>query len=637
MVRMGLSLREQQSVLTASGQNVNLNDATSINEVLKRRQRWQASALDAADACPEINYSVEWLSGICSRVTLYAAEMPEEKDAPPKRTDNSDAIEVFEKLGTFDQRAELQRDIAQQLLITGEPYMIGQVEAGDEEWSVHSVEEVQPSGDTVRIIDAPFDDKYHDLDPRNSTWVRMWRRSPRYRSLATSHLKPLLETVEELLGWDAASRAAGRNRLTMAGLLGIPDNCEVPAEEDDPPDYTGSERFVARIFNAMITAIRNPASATAAVPIVFTYPANESGTSGVHYVDIERPQDDLLERRTERCLSRLARGMNVPPEVVEGLAQATHWGGGLVQDSAYREHGEPLVMLMVNALTVAYFRKRLVKRGVANPNKYLIWFDNSNLVSKPDMGQAADRGAELLMIGPAAWRRERGFNETDAPTPEEEKRMIEILTITRGKTPMQQEPVNPTKPDEPEDDTTVPKENRPGDRTPREQRAVTTRTKGQPLLSSANGRLSVSPADALAIRLQTFGDMAIRRAIERAGAKLRSLANKNPTYKSTIKNTTNETVALTLGRETVTKLDRLDRLFDGSFDHVPAFFIDMAVKTWVELHDEAPPRDSIRKAAQQFTADLRNRAASLLFEPVGFDSTLEGSEVLKSLMAVGML
>lgn len=653
LMRMGLRSFEnaQHRPLMASGEKVNLDDVNAINAVLNRRQRWQIQALDANDACPEVNYGIEFLSGICSRVTLYAATMPSEKDAAPIRTGNSDAISNVEQLGSFVERAEIQRDMATQLLITGEPYLIGQRESSDERWSIASVEEVHPDGDTVRITDSPFDESPERLDPRNSTWIRMWRRSPRYRSLATSHIKPLLETIDELLGWDAAARAAGRNRLTMAGLLGIPSDCEVPAEEDDPPEFSGSERFVRRVFNAMVTAIRNPSSAAAAVPIVFSYTAKDSGKSGVEFISVDRPQDALLESRTERCLGRLGSGLNVPPEVLTGLGGATHGASGSIKDSAFREHGEPLVILMCNALTIAYHRPRLIKAGMSpeEAKKEFLWFDKSKLIERPDMGQAADRGAELLMIGPAAWRRERGFSETDAPTPTEEKRMIEILTITRGRGGSNSpDPLNPTKPDAPQDPERATGENAPDDHPPRGRRAndspaVTNRGKGQQLLSSAdlalnghtNGSALLFPEQALAIRLQMFGDMTIRRALERAGNLLRSLAN--PQQKSSIKSVPSDRVALTLGREVVNKLDKRNALFEGSFDAVPSFYVDMVVKTWAQLSSEAPPRDTIRTAASNFTKLLRERAAELLFEPPGLDPVVEGPDILQSFMFLEMI
>lgn len=648
-MRMGLREFENANpprTMVASGQNVNLDDVNSINEVLRRRQRWQPQAIDAIDACPEANYGVEYLAGICSRVTIFAAEVPPEKDASPQRVTDERPIQLVENLGSYVERAELQRDIATQMLITGEPYLIAQKDSDQSEnWTVHSIEEVQPDGNTIRVLDAPFDENPTRIDPRNGTWVRMWRRSPRYRSLATSHVKPILDSVEELLGWDAAARAAGRNRLTMAGLLGIPDDCEVPAEEDDPPEYTGSERFVRRIFNAMVTAIKNPSSAAAAVPITFTYPRHDSGKSGVDYIAVERPQDQLLEDRTDRSLRRISQGLNVPVEVISGLGQATHWGGGAIEESTKKEHAEPLLILICNALTIAYFRPRLLKMGVSQEDakRWLIWYDDSKLVDRPDMGQAADQGAQLLMIGPKAWRRERGFSESDAPTAAEEERMLKILTITRGRIPPGggDPGINPSDQPKPADPNAPPQQNAPGERTPTDMPPVTNRGKGQQVNQNGSGPVGagkhLAAQDVLAIRLQTFGDMTVRRALERAGARLRSLANKNQTYKDAIRNVPAEQVAMTLGRETVTKLDKPDAIFAGAFEHVPAFYVDMCVKAWSELSDNAPPRDTIRKGAALFTRKLSERAAELLFEPPGFDPVIDGGVVLQTMMMLEMV
>lgn len=626
MVRLGL--RDfNRGTLVAAGAEVDLKDSSAIQSVLNRRQQWQKQAFDALDACGELSYGTYFLAGLIGRLTLFVAEQPEFKDSEPAATTNKEAISVLERLGTKVERSEIQRDLTTQILVPGECYLVGRKEPdGDEVWEVRSIEEIQASGAAVTLRNAPNDEKPIVLNPDTDTWIRIWHRSPRYASQATSHVRPILDAIDELIWWDAAARARAKNRLADAGAWGIPNDIEAPEEKDDDPKLSGAQRFAKRFFQSMLNTISNPGSSSAAVPLVFTYPANDLRKSGMEYIPMKRTSDDLLEKRTDRALKRIAQGMNLPVEVLFGMGRAAHWTGGEIEQSVFREHVAPLAELIVNALTVAYLRPILREMGVDNPEKYLIWYDASQLIARPDMSQAADKGAELLMIGPPAWRRTRGFSESDKPTPEEEKRMLEILTITRGRTG----PVNPTgvsqtpPPDNPNAQPTKPAA--PSEHPPKEQPAVTNKTKGQPVLASVtNGH-----TDVLLAQLQILGDEKIRRALEKAGNKLRTRANKNERYKTTIKGAATEKVASLLGRDAVVKLG-CDDLFDGSFDTVPAQFVALCRRV-----PELSKLDLsvLNQAGRVFTQSLLIAASEALYKPPTYADYILPQEKIESAMKV---
>jgi hypothetical protein len=606
--------------IIASGQEIDLSSTTAVATVLARRQRWQYQALDATEACPQVSYGISQLAGAISRLRFYVADKPKLKDAPPDPTTNEQAAGIIDQLGSVVDRAMLQFRITEQFLITGEPYLI-YIKSKDA-WEVRSIEEVFPASFTmpdgtsrpsIAVKDSPQDSQPVVLAPSSDTWIRLLHQSPRWSSLATSQLKPLLDIIDELVWWSNNGLATVQNRLAVNGALGVPNSLEAPIESEEDAKFSGSERFIRKWYERGLATIRNPGKASAKLPFLFSYPDNDQRKSGLEFIDMHRTSDDLMEKRVATCLQAIAQGMNLPPEVVLGMQSgsgSSHFTLQAIEESLFIQHVEPVAILIVHALTQAFLRPVLRKMGVADPNDYLVWYDASNLMAKPDMSQAADFGVQNVLINGEWWRKTRNFPESAKPSPEEAAAMIEILQVTRGRIPPgggQDGSVNPS--DNPELPPATPdKTIVPGEHPPKQQDAVTARGKGKPAITkpiaaSSNGHRT--DADVLLAQLQILGDEKVRRALEKAGNKLRSRANKNTNYKNAIKSCASEDIARTLGREACTKLG-IDDLFDGCFDTTAAQFRVLASSV------EAP----MKECSMRFVDGLKLIAAEKLFTPL---------------------
>lgn len=564
--------------LIASAQNIDLDDGAAIQSALNRRQQWQKQAFDAEEVCAPLSYAVTYQAALMSQLVLFGAEQPDNTDAEPIRTENTQVQSVVDRLGNMVARAEIQRLLTRQLCLPGEAYLVcikpdtsrPPSYRDAETWEIRSIEEASYEGGTLVLRDSNQDEQPLVLSrEKGDTWIRIWLRSDRFRGLATSQTRPLLDVVDELMWWDAAARARAKSRLSDAGAWGIPQDIETIAETEEELELSGSDRFVKKFQAAHIASINDPGGSEAAAPILFTYPPNEQRKSGVEPLVLERPQDEMLKERTELCLNRIAQGVNVPNEVVKGIGESGRWSGGEVSESTFRDHGKPTGIVLCNALTIAVMHPILRAMNVPNWQKYMFWFDASNLISHPDIAQGADRGLELLTIGPPAWRRARGFKESDKPTPEEREEMIDVLQKVRGRTPMQQAPVDPSTED-PEKSPRAPDGiTEPGQHPSENDRATTNRGKGQPFVSSSNGHDPGYHTQVFILR--EIAEEHVRRALEKAGNRLRSRANKSPSYKEAIRTTPSSFVAATLGREAVTKLG-VDDIFEGCFDDLGSAF-----------------------------------------------------------------
>jgi hypothetical protein len=621
--------RADQPALIAAAQNVELGNDKAVEAVLKRRQQWQKRAFELNEAVGEINFTVEENASLLGRLPIYAAEIPTEQDGRPERTDDSEVQQVVDDLGNYAQRADIQHDLGAQLQVTGECYLVGIAPRSNDDdfrYEIASIDEIDTehtikggsSRKTVKLLGWNEDGSDLILDNPDDTFVRIWRRSLRKKQEATSHVRSILDAAEELLWWDAAAIAAAKSRLALAGLVGVPSNLELPPEAD-PRTSNGNQRFINHVLSVMMKTIGNPRDAAAAVPIVFSYPFNDQMRSGVEKIEWDRPQDELLDKRTDRALLRIAQGLNAPIETVTGIGNATHWSGGLIERGQFDKHVKPDAILMVNALTTAYLHPVLREMG-KDVSKYIVWFDETPLILNQNQTRDTIRLVELGEASGRAARRVVGLSESDKPTDEEKEQLLEFMRAAKqggfDKDALIEDPQRPEDVDDP--DTLPPSQpEAPSKQRPVEP-PVATRRRGA---ASANSTVSTNGHghDILVAQLQVMADATIRRALEKAGNRLVTRARKNPAYKAAISGTKQELVASVLGREAVIKLG-IDSLFDGCFDSVHQRLVALAHPHFDITTDFAP-------ASASLTASIRESSAHFLFNAPTDDLLIESSTI----------
>lgn len=663
--------RRNQPALLASGESVNIASDSAVQAVLKRREEWQKQAGEAFDACGEIHNGVTQLADLMSRLVVFPAKKPSSKDAQPERDDDEVAKKTADRLGSIVDVSQLLYDMTMHLVLIGETELLGvqprpEFDLPTETWMAYSHMEIEKSeyiaddGSIKRSVSIPdfFEGQPLILDPdRGDTWIRVWRPHPLRKSRADSHVRPLLGAVDELVWWDHAAESAAKNRLILNGAVGVPTNLELPREANEPANLSGASRFMRRLYNTAIKTLRNPGSASSALPIFYTYPWNESGKSGLDVTVFERQQDELLELRSDRSLRRIAQGFPLPVESFFGFGNASQFGSREISETKFRENVEPFALFLFSALTRSWYQSILRDSGVEDWRDRLLWYDTSNLVVHPDITQGADKGFEYGNISGEAWRRVRGFRESDKPKDAEKVEMLEWLRGLRGRDEKPKADDADRSPDEPTDQTPH------GTHAPVEKDGAPVRGKGQPVLASTNGhththanlgrRLAEIDADLLS-RVQVMTDSAMRRALEKAGNKLKNRANKNVKLKQALRGVAAEEVAMSLGREAVIALG-MDDLFSDCFENVPRLFIN-----WMDKASEAAfvaaglTPDKRKDAAYQLACgtdeasailvrDLREHAATLLFDqatskipqPEADDLLVPASIVRKAIAVAG--
>jgi hypothetical protein len=130
-------------------------------------------------------------------------------------------------------------------------------------------------------------------------------------------------------------------------------------------------------------------------------------------------------------LERILTAIDVPKDVVSGLASVKYANAIHINESLYRAHVEPLALLICDSITQVYLTPMLKAYGVPSEvvDKLVFWYDPSEIVIKPDRSQAADSGWDRKAISGRAWRNAHGFSEGDKPTTDE---LLTRIALERG-------------------------------------------------------------------------------------------------------------------------------------------------------------------------------------------------------------
>lgn len=421
--------------ITASAALVDLRNKKEIESIGKRRQtdKWQAEAWDYYDLIGEVKASANLIANVLSRINLYPAYVEDAASIPS----NINSVEGLEEgLQKYAEdslfllesgnggTAGLLRDAALNLFVVGECWLVKEPAKTPYEadrWQIRSVDEIinTTGKDATAAIKPRRDSKPADYTylPRNQFISRIWRSHPRYSDEADSSMRGLLDICDELLLMGRTSRATAKSRLN-AGMLFIPDGITNMTQSDsDDPEVDDEDSFEEQLIDAMVTPIADEASASAVVPLVVRGP--EDMGEKIKFIKFERTIDPQIIARSEKLLDRILAGLDIPLDVAKGLSGVKYSNAILIEEQLYKAHIEPLVLMIVDCLTIGFLRPYLRATGMFPEdqiNKTVIWYDPSAITAKPSKAEAATTGYGIGAVSKAAWRRYNGFAESDAPS-----------------------------------------------------------------------------------------------------------------------------------------------------------------------------------------------------------------------------
>ena len=561
------------------------------------QERWQSDAWDVYDQVGEVKQATNFIADVVGGVRLFIGLREDPEAEPmPAPTGTAGALEaegVLERLRTGSAHGGLGGLLTgsvRNLKVTGDCWLVGisakpadpmadpPTPEREERWDVKSIDEVEikESGE-VTLKDTPGTggQKWKVAgakgvdpdDPDAVLLIRVYNRHPRFGGLADSSLRAALTECDELLMLSRAIRSAARSRFAGAGILAIPSELDLPGgpEEGDEGDDPEVTPLMRRLAQAMVEAVSDEGNPDSLVPLLLMGPGEL--LEKIQHIDFGQQFDPEARAIRAEILGRLGSILDIPVEQLTGIAKVNHWGAWQIDGASWARYGQPTTRLIVESWTEGLLWPALDEANVdrAAARKLVIWFDPADAIMDPDESKTADELFDRAAISWDAYRQRKGASDDEAPTDEELDRRSE-LGLLRGPggnpaQPGQQGPPNDGETPEGPDAGARPSTN--GHR-PASVTAAATDPLGRRLMEiDRNCRA----------RLEEAAEAALFRALQRAGAKVKSKAQGNPNISAAIAEVPNHRVCERLSPAILAamELSEDDLLAGGVDDMGPRF------------------------------------------------------------------
>lgn len=594
--------------LTASGEQVDLSDKQLTQKIHRQRAPWQQLAWNYRELIGELGSGIEYEANIVSKVHYVVGQVSDEDEPTLPTSDEYKlpdhvrhaAQEALDAL-PFRNGYAFTGVLSTCLRVTGEAWLHGRTEKRREVWSVLSSDEVTPVNNTLGIVDMPGTPP-RPVDKSKEVLLRLWKPHPRWKRLADSPLRRMLDTCEDIVLIGRELRAAARSRVAANGILLVPNELSVVRKPDG-----GSDDFQTELEMTLLAPIANEGDAGAVVPVVLKGPAEL--LEKVRHITLQREDAPQLIEKLESALRRLREGMDMPPDAGQSVADMNHWSAWSVSQENWKNYLEPHTRLIVDSLTEAYLRPSLMMPagkggwGLSEDEADLVqvWYDAGNVTENAnralDARELYDRGE----VGGEYLRTSHGASKGDAPTDEEMRRMItwkasqsmspEVVQAliaqaiggdgvsVNGQPAPTPRAIEVSRPESSGETTSgMPTSGTSGTQpTQPVPQGVVGAANPQRVLDSVRLLSGDRLADierALRDRLVVAADDALVRALEKAGSRVRaSLQQKDKTLAADVKGLAAEDVCPLVGESRIAELGiREDALLGRAFDYLAKKF-----------------------------------------------------------------
>lgn len=431
----------QPRTLQAAAARIALGDKKAKITV-KPPANWQEEAFAYCATVPELKHAQLFVGNSISKIRIFAAyresdssdvepiEITSEESPVPPAIQAQAVAEVARLRSELGGQAALLRRAGMNLDSVGEGYLVGwaadPVNGTPEEWQWCSIREVTKKSDKFFVLAGPGDKKGREITEAD-TIIRIWEQDAEWASQADCAMRGVLGEAKilQVLSQQVlaqAMRASSNGFFTLPNELSFGPDDEVEPEGDDEQVADPFEEAMEKVF---MGPIEDPSDPNSVQPGLLRGPAEYLKAEYMRHITFwSKDVDDSLEQKIEARVKRMARGINLPVEVVMGLAETTYANAKQVDQDTFEDYLQPRVELIVDGLTIGFLRPNLRDAGTAEEwvDRIVIWYDASSLIGQPDTEKNAIEAHRNFLIGDPAARAALGFSEQDAPTP------LEVLT-----------------------------------------------------------------------------------------------------------------------------------------------------------------------------------------------------------------
>ncbi|MCP4897321.1 MAG: hypothetical protein GY906_10155 [bacterium] len=431
----------KRSAITAAAKRIKYSNQGRLKGV--KEKPWEQRAWTVYDRLPEVHYGVSIRTGIAERIDYFAARLTDPQSEPQRIgavevVINDDGEEVPQEISAEDQAildliereggVALLNRIATELVahfdVVGRAYVVAfenpDADKEDElerEWRVLSTQELKKQKDNTWLLS---DETENGTTIQDDNVYVVWRPHPRKYTEPDSPLHASLEVAEQLILLNREMRARSLSRIP-AGIFAIPDTMEFEDENEEGDPVLAFEQ---ELSDRMRKPISDAGSAASLVPWVMA--ADVDDIPAMRHITFERDFEVSRDDR-EELIRRLANGLDLPPEILLGLADVNHWTAWQVNESAVTQHVDPTVRLILDSLTTGWFVPLLEASNIDSVG-VILWRDLTPAIVPADRTDQHFMALESGVIGFAAARERLGYDENEAPTDED----LALLTALRA-------------------------------------------------------------------------------------------------------------------------------------------------------------------------------------------------------------
>jgi len=418
---------DPRGTLTADGRRASLTAAAPYAETTPSRTAqtqymnmgWQNTAWLYYASIGPLNYGINWLANVMSRVALTIGEV-QPGNEEPEILEDGPAVDILHQL-KWDESAILKR-LTIQLSVPGRGYLVGRdIAPGVREWKVYSPNQIRPA-QAGRGWEWELWEYGKEWTPLANALVAPIRDADdRYDWLDTSTVRGALGILREIDLYDRDIVSTLVSRLANNGLLLVPSEVAFPTREQFNDN---SDPFMAELIEAARASIKDPGSASAAIPIPLKVPAQF--IEKFRHLPLGGGNDlQKIVADREKAYGIMADSINLPKEIILGMGDVNHSSGLAddLEDSAIKAHICPVAEILCQGLTRGFLYPQLTAAGqpLTGPSggRLVVWYDTSALSAPPDLSDDAFQLYDRGEISGDALRRATSFTEDDKPNTKE--------------------------------------------------------------------------------------------------------------------------------------------------------------------------------------------------------------------------
>lgn len=266
------------------------------------------------------------------------------------------------------------------------------------------------------------------IEPRDFLG-RVWRPGGQYIGVSDSPMIALDMECELLHLLTISLKGKLTNRLALNGMMIL--SKDIQDVHSGAPSADGEAFHTNKVLNALLNsmtyAVANPTEPSSAMPIVLQANAstNLKPSEMVAMVTTDHAIDETDMKLRDELIQRIIMGLDVQPQHVRGLGDASHWSAWAVSDDERRISIGPDVEAMCWALTRLVLNAELQGQvSDAEIAKTVIWYDLTKANVKTNLAEDSRQMRDRKLVSEEGARRMSGIDETDAPTDDDRVRML---------------------------------------------------------------------------------------------------------------------------------------------------------------------------------------------------------------------